>query len=113
MRPGTYVPDFDAFLCTNEVRYLVLSRSKYKAAKALDKDKEKLEQALNDIKLEALGHTSRKEARALKLRDGGDELSPRKDEDPWQTKLQIQNGYSVVTVNEKHRRVRPRIIQSL
>mmetsp|Transcript_28250 Transcript_28250/g.44797 ORF Transcript_28250/g.44797 Transcript_28250/m.44797 type:complete len:752 (+) Transcript_28250:78-2333(+) len=113
LRLGQYKPDFDAFLCTNEVRYLVLSRSKYKAAQALDKNKPKLEQALEQIKQEGLhGASSRKEAaRALKLRDGGDEGSPRKNDDPWLSER--QSGYSVATSYENSQRPKKKTLQQL
>jgi len=58
----TFVPDFDAFLCTPKVRFLLISRESFRRAQALDKDLPAREQALLAQAAQVAGEVSRKEA---------------------------------------------------
>jgi len=63
----TFVPDFNAFLCTPKVRFLLISRENFRRAQALDMDLPAREQALLAQAAHAAGEISRKEAREVQL----------------------------------------------
>lgn len=118
LRPGSFRPDFEAHLSTSEVRYLVLKRSRYQEAQALDKNKDALKKALHAMSLEAAGASSRKEARAIRQREYGDDVSPRKAEDPWNSegphgRLSVRASRASAYSSEVGFKGRPKIIESL
>jgi len=76
LRPNDFCPDFGAFLGTLKVRYLVLTKARYKEAQKLDKQPEALEEAMLRVAEEAKGAVSRKEAREIRNQKL-DPLSPR------------------------------------
>lgn len=70
-RGNPFRPDFGAYLGTPKVRYLVLTKSRYKEAQELDRDAQKLGIAVQQMAAQRQGAISRKEAREAKLRITG------------------------------------------
>jgi len=85
LRPPPFAPDFGAFLGTLKVRYLVLTKACYQEARMLDRNEAALDRALYALTEEAVGASSRKEARelrSLKETQTSPTLSPSAD-DIW------------------------------
>mmetsp|Transcript_99891 Transcript_99891/g.320511 ORF Transcript_99891/g.320511 Transcript_99891/m.320511 type:complete len:723 (-) Transcript_99891:195-2363(-) len=91
-----YEPDFSAHVSTREVRLLVISKSLFQRAQALDKDPEALQEALCSLASFCAGEISRKEARTLRSRSCLESSSPDDhDEDD-------RDAPSVNPIFEKH-----------
>jgi hypothetical protein len=69
LRPSKFKLDFSAYLGTLKVRYLMVTKKNFQQAKALDANPAALEESLKNLKLEAIGTISRKEAREIRRKD--------------------------------------------